>query len=818
MKRLTLLSLFVFFCSIANAAIDCRPMEFVSATDTEMTIGLPLSYECADPEFVISIRVNGSGLPFAPASATVSSPSPGAFSADIEGLERCTEYDILVEIYCDGELNGGCVNGVPYQTTGCDPCEDCFNFIGIVVLDSRACEFELVMDYAGTGDCGAITIISETWDYGDGTSGTGFYSTHSFPANGTYTVTGTIVFSVEGLPGTCTIVRSTEVVVTECVSCQSCFNFFGVETLDKDGCDYEFVLDYAASGDAGCGAITIISQTWDFGDGTTGTGLTETHSFPGNGTYTVTGTIEYSVAGLAGTCTAVQTADVEVTGCASCEDCFNFFGVETLDKDGCDYEFVLDYAASGEAGCGAITIISQTWDFGDGTTGTGLTETHSFPGNGTYTVTGTIEYSVAGLAGTCTAVQTADVEVTGCASCEDCFNFFGVETLDKDGCDYEFVLDYAASGEAGCGAITIISQTWDFGDGTTGTGLTETHSFPGNGTYTVTGTIEYSVAGLAGTCTAVQTADVEVTGCASCEDCFNFFGVETLDKDGCDYEFVLDYAASGEAGCGAITIISQTWDFGDGTTGTGLTETHSFPGNGTYTVTGTIEYSVAGLAGTCTAVQTTEVEVTDCGKSCDDCFNFIGIAIVDSRRCDYQLVMDYAGTGECGRITIISETWNFGDGTTGSGFFTTHSFPGDGTYTVTATIVFSVDGIDGTCTTTRTLNITVTDCADVAFEKDKIDGKSVGQGGTAKGYVKTTTVPNPASNEVTITVIDKEGKVASNQLVIVVLDMNGKQVYQSTITAGSPKKIDVSDFTSGVYLYEIRNSESVISREKLIVQ
>ncbi len=591
---------------------------------------------------------------------------------------------------------------------GQDPCDSCINFFGIVPLIANGCDYQFVMDYQA-GNCGAISIISENWNFGHpGGTGTGTLVNHTFPGNGTYTVTATIQFMVTATGQICTSTQTLNVTVTGCTNCENCINFFGIVPLTANGCDYEFVMDYQAGN---CGAISIVSETWDFGHpGGTGTGYYTTHTFPGNGTYTVTATIVYTVLATGQTCTSTQTLNVTVTGCTNCENCINFFGIVPLSANGCDYEFVMDYQAGN---CGAISIVSETWDFGHpGGTGSGYYTTHTFPGNGTYTVTGTIVYTVLATGQTCTSTQTLNVTVTGCSSCEDCFNFLGIAILNAKACDYEFVMDYAASGN--CGAIAILSEDWDFGyPGGTGTGTTTTHSFPGNGTYTVTATIQFMIVATGEICTSVQTLDIKVEDCINCADCFNFVGIAILDSKQCNYTFVMDYAATGN--CGEIAIISEDWDFGyPGGTGTGTVANHTFPANGTYTVTATIQYMITATGQICTSTQTLNVTVTDCGD-CPECFNFYGIEILDSKECKYAFLMNYAASGNCGAISIISENWDFGHpGGTGTGTTVGHTFPGNGVYTVTATVQYMVLNTGQICTSVQTLTVYVNGCNDCA--------------------------------------------------------------------------------------------------------
>jgi hypothetical protein len=65
--------------------------------------------------------------------------------------------------------------------------------------------------------------------------------------------------------------------------------------------------------------------------------------------------------------------------------------------------------------------------------------------------------------------------------------------------------------------------------------------------------------------------------------------------------------------------------------------------------------------------------------------------------------------------------------------------------------------------------------------------------------VEATLYPNPATNNVTIELTDKNA-VAE----LTVLDLFGKVVYTSTITGSTT--MDVSELTSGVYMVRLNNN------------
>lgn len=80
------------------------------------------------------------------------------------------------------------------------------------------------------------------------------------------------------------------------------------------------------------------------------------------------------------------------------------------------------------------------------------------------------------------------------------------------------------------------------------------------------------------------------------------------------------------------------------------------------------------------------------------------------------------------------------------------------------------------------------------------------------------TVPNPADNIVAITVLDPNNSSDAAQLDLVIFDINGREVYRGNTTTGVQKVIDVSRFESGLYIYEVRDGETVLLKEKLLVK
>ncbi|OGV57129.1 MAG: hypothetical protein A2X45_21005 [Lentisphaerae bacterium GWF2_50_93] len=406
------------------------------------------------------------------------------------------------------------------------------------------------------------TIASYAWNFGDSTTGTGVSPTHVYASAGTYTVTLTVTDNL-GATGTAT----TTATISQAAN---------VLPVARAGGPYTGTAGQAVSLSGATSTDsdgTIASYAWNFGDSTTGTGATTTHAYAAAGTYTVSLTVTDNRGGTntaTTTATIAQAANVlpvaraggPYTGTAG--QAVSLSGATSTDSDG--------------------TIASYAWNFGDSTTGTGATTTHSYAAAGTYTVSLTVTDNRGGTntaTTTATIAQAANVlpvaraggPYTGTAG--QAVSLSGATSTDSDG--------------------TIASYAWNFGDSTTGTGATTTHSYAAAGTYTVSLTVTDNRGGTntaTTTATIAQAANVlpvarpggPYTGTSG--QAVSLSGATSTDSDG--------------------TIASYAWNFGDSTTGTGATTTHSYAAAGTYTVSLTVTDN---RGGTNTAATTASISV-----------------------------------------------------------------------------------------------------------------------------------------------------------------------------------------------------------------
>jgi PKD repeat protein len=229
-------------------------------------------------------------------------------------------------------------------------------------------------------------------------------------------------------------------------------------------------------------------------------------------------------------------------------------------------------------------IASYAWDFGDGTTGSGvIPAAHTYTSCGSYVVKLTVT-DYWGNKGYATVI--INVGETGGP------NVVITVTPGTTG-TAPFTVYFDASGttfETGCGVETA-TYSWNFGDGGTGTGVTPSHTYTSNGVYTVILTVTDSAGnvgygsviitvGVAGAVNAViNTTPDPPTGTAP-------------------FTVGLDASESTTSTSGA-TIVKYTWDFDAGIplqqefTGDPPipVTTHTYNSAGTYLVKLTVEDS-----------------------------------------------------------------------------------------------------------------------------------------------------------------------------------------------------------------------------------
>ena len=371
---------------------------------------------------------------------------------------------------------------------------------------------------------------------------------------------------------------------------------------------------------------------WDFGDGTTSNEATPNHAWENttggldNYIVSVTGETEHGCAGL-----AVDLVTVKPQPTAA-------FNADAL--SGCE---PLDAAFTSTSTAGT----DLSWNFGDGTSATGSSVNHTFDGidsNTAFDVTLTATHPLG-----CADVATATVDVFAAA---------------------EYALNLSA--ESVCSPLELTmpeiagaqNLTWNFGDGTTSNEATPTHTWFNASTVLMTATVTLE-AETADGCAGTSQATVNIKP----QPVANFM---VANDEGCD-PLVSQFNNY------SVLADSYDWDFGDGTTGHEEHPAHAFAANGattTYAVTLTAHDDLG-----CSDATTRDVTVHPAAA--------FSLNLASDTVCSpLQLTLPAIPGAE-------NLTWNFGDGTTGTGQTPTHTWGNTGDDLMETTVSFEAATTNG---------------------------------------------------------------------------------------------------------------------------
>jgi PKD repeat protein len=329
------------------------------------------------------------------------------------------------------------------------------------ILSQRDAPCAVDFDASSSHDPDGI-IVKYEWSFGDGSSGSGGSTSHTYTKSGTYTIDLTVTDEkgkTSSSSETIIVLPPYDVnaglTVTFVASPRSYFIPPLTIQFDASG----------SSSDQG----SIVSYSWNFGDGSTGSRRIVLHTYPSAGSYTVSLTATDSQ-GATGSITRI----IQVSIDGGVEGNIRPSAAFTASPTSGTAPLAVDFDASDSSDPdGSIT--SYNWSFGDGSTGTGVTTSHTYNTAGTYTVHLTV---IDGQGATGSITQIIQVNTSG-QNASPIASFTASPTSGVA----PLAVDFDASDSSDLDG-SIASYNWTFGDGSTGTGVAIFYTYSIPGTYT----------------------------------------------------------------------------------------------------------------------------------------------------------------------------------------------------------------------------------------------------------------------------------------------------------------------------------------------
>ncbi len=465
------------------------------------------------------------------------------------------------------------------------------------------------------------------WAYGDGDTGSGSQSAHTYAEPGVYTTCLSTWWYIDGTQDSCWVESCQEVTIggeDPCVGLEAGFSW---ATTTPNG--FQF-----SNGTSGTGGST--QWFWSFGDNTGSNQAQPSHTYAQPGLYEVclTAISIYELPDEFVTCEDTHCIFIQV-GVDPCEDVEACILVNDLGNNA----FLFENCSS------PIQNAQFVWDLGDGTLSTDLIVDHSYAAPGTYTICLSIFWE------NCQDSTCTTITVIGDPCDELNAGFF--QTTGPNGTQF-------SNATTGTGIGTLFY--WDLGDGAISYDAQPFHTYAQAGSYEVcleVLTMFEQQNGSLLTCLDTTCAIVEIGGGGPCS------------------ELTADFTFSGDLGMNfANAVINNTWsyfwDFGDGTFGNGPNPFHNYSESGSYEVCLTVWTWDPIAQDTCFA-DNCEMIIVGGGDPCD----FLQACFVPSPS-GTIVFFNNCTPNEQGTQFM----WDFGDGATSDAVAPTHTYSEPGVYTV----------------------------------------------------------------------------------------------------------------------------------------
>lgn len=595
---------------------------------------------------------------------------------------------------------------------------------------------------------GTVVGTTYSWNYGDGATSINFSSPHTYSANGSYVVT----LTANNNFSTSCVSTNTAIVVVNSI-CNLVANF--TYTLGSNG-----LVNFSSTS---VGTNSTTSYVWNFGNGQFSSGLNLTNvsqTYTANGTYVVT--LLDSIAFSFPACMSQNSQTIAISNIPNpCNLSANF------SSSGSNGAFNFTNTSTGmSAG------VSYFWNFGDGATSSNTSPSHSYSLAGSYNVTlvanNNYTYS-------CVSTKTSIVAVGFCSLVA-----YFTSTPVSNG--------QVSFNNGSTGIIGGTTYTWNFGDGSTSSVFSPSHTYTSGGAYVVS-----LLANNNGSLVACSNSYTNVVTVSVCSLAANFS--HTVGANG-----FVNYSSNSTGTTGAGTYY---WNFGDGFTGTGISPSHTYLTGGAYNVFFNVNDTT--MFGFChdSIVQSINITSLPCNANANFSLNPTNTPQYWTATPSYPW-------------NVTNAVWNWGDGSSSTGLYTSHNYSVAATYTVCLTVTVSCGSTSSTCVSqyiSKSANVESMNMISLNVVAPALIPTSIKS--MAANEVVYTIYPNPTNSDFTINM----NGLATNNVKITLFNVIGKLVYETEAETNSgelTKEIAAYQLSNGVYFIKV-NADNIEYTKKVVI-
>lgn len=432
---------------------------------------------------------------------------------------------------------------------------------------------------------------------------------------------------------------------------------------------------------------------------------------------------------------------------------------------------------------GSVSFVSTS-------TGTVINTSYSWNFNGTSMVAGTNPSWVFTTNGMKLVCLTINDSINNCTSTHcDSIAITNVTTAPQPTCQANFAISLGANGLANFASTstgTSISTTYTWSNGSTGPSTSNT--FGANGVYTICLAISNSVTGCASsTCQAFTISNVTTAPSGTpCQASFNY----SIGSNG-QVNFV-----STSTGTSPNTLYA--WSFG----------AYSQTANNTYTSNGVkwVCLSISDTLGSCSSTYCDSLLISNATGSTICAPSVVYTLSKDSTMSLTWNAYPYYPSN------ATNATWYWGDGSSSTGLYPSHTYSAAGTYSTCVTVSVS-------CGT-----ITASYCYVAAIWKgsENNDMIQVNVKSTTPTGIKNNSksdawigiYPNPSNGEFTL---DLNTGNDQKQSTVTIYNMMGEKVFEKQVAANGKQSLDVSQLANGTYFVKV-NAGNASLHKKISIQ